>query len=178
MFPEDTVLFATLEKNGNKVNIPLVCQQCGECCKQLSHVLFDARKEEINVEGIDEIKDFLGFKYYEVVEQLKRQVGEDMGVVVINPCPFLKNESCEVHPARPPSCRQFPLFGDQNIGCPAAKRFKERLKSMGGDVYLMQVQWKEMDSFRVEPSSQDVTKFFGMAEQDEIDFFFKINKIR
>lgn len=107
MFPEDTVLFATLEKNGNKVNIPLVCQQCGKCCRKLSHVLFDAYKEEINVEGIDHIKDFLGLRYYEVVEHLRHQIGE--GVLIVNPCPFFKNDGCEVYPARPRSCRQFPL---------------------------------------------------------------------
>ncbi|MFP3946791.1 MAG: YkgJ family cysteine cluster protein, partial [Archaeoglobaceae archaeon] len=178
MFPEDTLLFATLEKEGNKVNIPLVCQKCGKCCKQLSHVLFDTYEGEINVEGVDDIKKFLGFRYYEVVEELRYRFGDGLGVLMVNPCPFFKNNSCEVYPARPRSCRRFPLFGDQNIGCPAAKRFKWLLDSIGGDIRLVQVQWKEIDSFIVEPSPQDVKKFFSMAEQAEIDSFLKINIIK
>lgn len=127
MYPEDTALFATVFCNGSYINIPIVCQKCGKCCGKLSHVLFDG--EEIDVEGIEQVKEYLGVRYYEVIEELKEklqpQLEEVEGAMIVNPCPFLHSGGCEVYPARSKSCRQFPLYGDQGIGCPALQRFKK-----------------------------------------------------
>ncbi len=179
MYPEDTALFATLVNKGCKINIPLVCQKCGECCVKLSHVLFDG--EEIDVEGVDKVKEYLGMRYYHFVEDLKERfkdkLEESDTSIVINPCPFLNHEGCGVYPARPKSCREFPIYGDQNIGCPALSRFKKVADYMEGDVYPQCTAWEHIDNYRVKPSAQLVVRFLSIAQEEEIKYFLELNEI-
>ncbi|MFO7967605.1 MAG: YkgJ family cysteine cluster protein [Archaeoglobaceae archaeon] len=193
MYPEDTALFATLVNKSYKINIPLVCQKCGECCVKLSHVLFNG--EEIDVEGVERIKDYLGMKYYHFVEDLKEEYSNRLDEckitgtsIVINPCPFLSHEGCRVYPARPTSCRRFPVYGDQNIDCPALSRFKKVINYLKSDaedqsdtgdagVYPMCASWDSIDNYKVKPSAQLVVKFLSIAQEEEIKYFLELNEI-
>lgn len=179
MYPEDTALFATLVDRGYMVNIPLVCQKCGECCVKLSHVLFDG--EEIDVEGVERIKEYLGMRYYHFVEDLKERfkdkLEESDTSIIVNPCPFLGHDGCRVYPARPKSCREFPIYGDQDIGCPALSRFKKIADYIGGDMYPLSAAWGDIDNFKVKPSAQLVVKFLSIAEEEEVKYFLELNDI-
>lgn len=183
MYPEDTALFATLidKDHTTRINIPLVCQKCGECCIKLSHVLFDG--EEIDVEGIERIKEYLGMRYYHLVEDLREKFKDRLDEsdtstsIIINPCPFLNHEGCGVYPARPRSCREFPIYGDQNIGCPSLSRFKKVIDYVEGDSYPLYASWEDVDNFKVKPSAQLVVRFLSIAQEEEIKYFLELNEI-
>lgn len=88
------------------------CRQCGRCEKKAKRVF-------ITQEDIEKIAEYLN-TISEVVRSMMHIEGEHM----IMPCPFYKNE-CTVYPARPITCRIFPLFQhpDGRLGvsldCPA-----------------------------------------------------------
>ncbi len=174
-FKPDTVLFATVWLGHEAINVPLVCQKCGKCCKILSHVLFDPKKREIIVENLEEIQNFLGLRFYEFVEEIQVNVEH---VVMLNPCPFLRDGRCLVYPARPESCRPFPLFGDQGIGCPAFKRFEGIIEYLGGNrVERKWVRWEDIPEIRVKPPRDAVEKFLEIANKDELEMFLRLNNI-
>jgi len=173
-FKPDTVLFATVWLGHGAINVPLVCQKCGKCCRILSHVLFDPEKREIAVENLEGIQDFLGVHFYEIVEEIQVDVEH---VVMLNPCPFLRDGRCLVYPARPESCRSFPLFGDQGIGCPALKRFEDTLEYLGGGnrVDRRCAGWEDISSVKVKPPRDAVEKFLKIANKDELEMFLMLN---
>jgi len=88
------------------------CRQCGRCEKKASSVF-------ITQEDIEKIANHLNATQ-EVVKGLMHIEGEHM----IMPCPFYKNE-CTIYPARPITCRIFPLFQHPDgrlafsLDCPA-----------------------------------------------------------
>ena len=172
-FEPDTALFARVSTGEGFLNIPLVCRRCGMCCERLSHVIYDPLEREVSVENIEEIKEFLGIRYYEILEEVGSKV-KGVNPVIVNPCPFLQDGKCEVYPVRPQSCRPFPLFGDQNIGCPALKRFEKILKALECEnaervcISLNSVK-------KGKPSKDFVEKYLSIADSEEIELFFALN---
>ncbi len=172
-FEPDTVLFARVDTGEGLANVPLVCRRCGMCCERLSHVIYDPLNGEIIVENIEEIKEFLGIRYYEFLEEVGSKV-KGINPVLVNPCPFLRNKRCEVYPVRPRSCRPFPLFGDHNIECPALRRFELTLKVLECEnaervcTYINSVK-------KGKPSGDFVEKYLSIADSEEIKHFFALN---
>jgi len=88
------------------------CRQCGRCEKEAERVF-------IAQEDIERIAEYLNATQ-EVVRGMMHIEGEHM----IMPCPFYK-DNCTVYPARPITCRIFPLFRHPNgrlacsLDCPA-----------------------------------------------------------
>ncbi|AEA46543.1 YkgJ family cysteine cluster protein [Archaeoglobus veneficus] len=174
-FEPDTALFARVNLGDSFANVPLVCRKCGMCCEKLSHVIYDPLNGEIIVENIEEIKEFLGIRYHEVLEELESQI-KGVNAVMVNPCPFLQDGRCTVYPARPASCRPFPLFGDQGIGCPALKRFEELLKALG----CKEAERTCIPLGRVKKGKPDrnfVEKFLNVADSEEIELFLALNHV-
>lgn len=174
-FKLDTALFARVYLGSNFVNIPLVCRKCGKCCEKLSHVVYYPDRREIEVENIEEIKEFLGIRYYEVLEELEREVG-GVNAVMVSPCPFLRDGKCTVYPARPASCKSFPIYGDFGVGCPALRRFEEVLKALGCE--KAERVCMPLDSVeKGKPSKAFVEKYLSIAEEEEIELFFALNSV-
>jgi len=174
IFEPDTALFARVSAEDGFVKRPLVCQKCGMCCKRLSHVIYYPDRREIEVESIEEIKEFLGIRYYEILEELENQI-EGVNAVMVNPCPFLRDGKCTVYPVRPASCRPFPLFGDQGIGCPALKRLRDVISSYD-PLDVIYVCSEDVDPVEID---EDVAvKFLKTNPSDEeVEKFFKLNRV-
>jgi uncharacterized protein len=91
------------EKQGNK----LACARgCSSCCK--SH-------ESIPVYPLE----LMGMSWYatevltgELREKLKHQLNH---LENLHSCPFLIEQSCSIHPARPMACRSFNVFNKQCV---------------------------------------------------------------
>lgn len=101
------------------------CKQCGKCCIHREDIL-------LNPNDLYRLSKYLGLQPQEIVEQYcETYIGETsrMPVVRLLPrgsvrrCPFLKNQKCSVHAAKPVVCAMYPigrsiLFGQQAAEAP------------------------------------------------------------
>jgi hypothetical protein len=181
MEPEDIVLFARVRLKDSTINVPFVCQKCGKCCKELSHVLFDPERRKIIVENGEEIENFLGLSFYETLEEieLNTPLAHLTHFIMLNPCPFLKDGKCMVYPVRPNSCRLFPLqAGDYGVGCSAFERFRralEHLEPSDSDVECMNMKLENVQ--KAKPPEYAVKIYLKTATEEEKEAFFRLNYV-
>jgi len=78
--------------------------ECGQCCRKYTRVAineFDIKRIQENTE----FKDISG-----LVQQ------DDKGKYLKgNPCPFLKDNVCQIHDYRPDTCYMFPIMGTKVV---------------------------------------------------------------
>lgn len=81
--------------------LPLIdCKQCGECCRTVPTIV--AQDYEVA-----RIAKYLGTRVRELKRSWKRRNGA--WAVPSQPCMFLKDNKCSVHPARMVVCKYYPL---------------------------------------------------------------------
>jgi Fe-S-cluster containining protein len=98
-----------------------LCKRCGNCCRDRVHLRF--RKDELK-----SVADYLHVEYKRLKDQLKATPMGDGTFIISQPCSFLRNNLCTVYPARPETCRGYPVNdllttmrrGAQFDGCPIA----------------------------------------------------------
>lgn len=96
------------------VNIPYICQQCGQCCKEVS---FPDPKSFANI-----IKSFKIDLQLLSKQFLKNSKCEDHSEIMrklcqIKPCIFLQEDMCSIYSQRPLICREW--FPRVRSKCPA-----------------------------------------------------------
>jgi Fe-S-cluster containining protein len=111
-------------KNAWSVNLPFVCNKCGNCCK-LEDFLCAGK-----IRGAPEDYPGVFVALKELFGELGNiwELGEriyDEYVMHAN-CPFLVGNSCSVYEVRPEGCRLFPktAFGMASEDCEPLIRFK------------------------------------------------------
>ena len=113
------------------VNLPFLCTRCGVCCKlddfltagPIKATLEQQPQLHLQLKAIyDEIGDLLEKKGQKEYDQYITQT----------PCPFLKDNLCDVYEFRPDGCRMFPntAFAMLSEDCEALDRFKRQYKSL------------------------------------------------
>lgn len=105
------------------VAVPLVCRQCGNCCRKCY--------VPIEPESLPEIAEVLGKPIRAIQDRLNEGL-ESYRQGNPSDCCFLAESRCLIHQVRPEACRQFPSFTDAAAGkadCPAHREHKriERL---------------------------------------------------
>jgi len=88
------------------------CQKgCIKCCAKPGWVYFDK-------EDVEKAASFLDLRpgYFKKKFQLTPvdPMHWEMGVTENEPCPFLGQEGCKIHPVKPKQCRAFP-FWEENL---------------------------------------------------------------
>jgi len=172
------VLFAEVNLKDASVKIPFVCQQCGECCKMLSTVVFDPTTRKIYIENLEEFSKAVNIE--EIIAEIEESLDVHHPIAIT--CPFFKGNRCEIHPIRPKSCREFPLTEreDWGIGCPALKRLKEVIATLldgkSGDVRYKLANIAEITKSVM--SSVIADRFLSTnPSEEEKEFFFKLNEV-
>lgn len=108
------------------------CKQCGKCC---SGITFD--KTVLTNEDVIRIEKGLNSSLEKLVtkERLKEiKINDNNQKIILQPCPFLKENKCSIYKYRPLSCRQYPLYCGEGtikideINCPAGKELYDRNK--------------------------------------------------
>lgn len=86
------------------------CTQCANCCKAILPVMAsaDIKRLACQLEGTK--KEFQAFF-------LRKNEHVEGFVINSRPCPFLKNNLCEVYENRPRDCRSYP--GPKHVHRPA-----------------------------------------------------------
>jgi uncharacterized protein len=81
----------------NQIN----CKTCANCCKERSPIV--SEEEILSISDKLEIsKDEFIHKYLENTEE------NNEFIISKRPCPFLKNNECEIYEIRPENCRSYP----------------------------------------------------------------------
>ncbi|RJQ56539.1 MAG: YkgJ family cysteine cluster protein [Nitrospiraceae bacterium] len=88
------------QKNGRK---PACGRGCSSCCKTHKDIpVYPLELTGISWYAAEKISG----PQREVLRENLRQSGKD------DPCPFLIEKACSIHPVRPMACRQFNVFGN------------------------------------------------------------------
>lgn len=115
----DTITFTSFEVltqfgGSFTLNIPFFCQQCGQCCKEISFPdpkIFESLIEfsKINIQLLAKqfIKNHEEKEYSEIISELCQ----------IKPCVFLKDDLCLIYSRRPQLCRKW--YPRVESECPA-----------------------------------------------------------
>ncbi len=89
------------------------CNHCNNCCKEMAIVL--------NPHDIIRISEFLEISIPEVhAKYAFFETEQDSGIPLCKlrmqpDCLFLKNERCEIYPARPVACKMFPISASLSL---------------------------------------------------------------
>jgi uncharacterized protein len=81
------------------------CQRCHECCKKPGFVYLNEKEEE-------GIAAFLKLSVFDFVNQFCELLDRRQLVLKKLPnehCIFLSESGCQIHPAKPQQCRDFPV---------------------------------------------------------------------
>ncbi len=70
----------------------VMCRQCSHCCRTLI----------LEILELDVVREPRLLKYAEPFKGLG-----DSGYLLLSPCPFLKDNKCEIYPTRPTMCVAF-----------------------------------------------------------------------
>jgi len=114
------------------------CTGCGDCCRRPGYVYFD-HDDEVRA------AEFLGMSA-ETFREGYLEVLDEEWVLNVPPdsaCPFLLDDACTIHPARPKQCATYP-FWSEIVNKPGGW-VKERKECPGidrGRVY----SWDEIES--------------------------------
>ncbi len=104
-FPKIDVIiysrFEVLTEDGGMytLNLPIYCQQCGQCCRDVSFPepeLFDSTLKltlDLKLITLDYLKQFNN--------------KSNCSLASIKPCMFLNENRCKIHPVRPLYCREW-----------------------------------------------------------------------
>ena len=85
----------------NQIINQINCKACANCCKEKSPVVL---KEELL-----SISERLGISREEFENKYLEKTEESNELIISKrPCPFLKNNECEIYDIRPENCRSYP----------------------------------------------------------------------
>ena len=81
------------------------CTGCGECCRRPGYVYFDSEDEIRAAEFLGLTPELFRESYLEPLD------GEwILDVPRDSACPFLLDDACTIHPARPRQCATYPFW--------------------------------------------------------------------
>ncbi len=167
------VIFAELVLDDCVLRIPFICQMCGRCCEMLGRVVFDPAENKIYMEDFDVISKHVNV--YNVLEEIKRNLEVNHPVLI--KCPFLKDKKCSIHPIRPRSCREFPVRGDEGVGCPGLKRLREIANAFPfRSLNLKIAKIKDLKRTEVPIKYLGIFLMFNPS-YEELKLFLTINKV-
>ena len=131
----DDELDELVSKLASKYESEIECTNCGRCCKEL--------RPKLSKEDLQRLADGLGITAKELKHQhLAYDNDEDEPGWQIKdaPCPFLKDNKCDIYKSRPDNCRGYPYlheadFSSRTMGmiertftCPIVFNVMEELK--------------------------------------------------
>ena len=79
----------------------VLCVKCGECCRRVDPIMVE--RDDVML-----IASSLRCNYQSVVEKYTKPLDDDR-LSLRTPCPFLQDNRCSIHPARPKVCRFWPF---------------------------------------------------------------------
>lgn len=112
------------EFQGYDAVVPIICRQCGNCCK--------AYYVQVDIESLPEISQVMQQPIHSIQDELNQNLelyikGEP------EDCLFLSGCRCLIHEIKPEPCRQFPSFTDSGpamVDCPCHKEYKRIEKQL------------------------------------------------
>lgn len=90
------------QKIVKEITLKINCRQCANCCKILSIVLDD--------EDISKISSSLNISKEEFISIYLVKNDENKYEMKSKPCPFLKENMCQINDKKPTSCREYPFL--------------------------------------------------------------------
>lgn len=78
------------------------CTQCANCCRNLDIYLTESDGKRLS--------NAIDITLSSIVEHDHASANEEWGMFTRKPCIFLDGKLCSVYPARPESCRIYPVF--------------------------------------------------------------------
>lgn len=75
------------------------CRQCGRCCREVKRVF-------VAKEDVDRIAEYIN----STSEAVREMMHIDKQEIMHMPCPFLQDNDCSIQPAKPISCKIYPMF--------------------------------------------------------------------
>ena len=105
----------------------VTCKKCGFCCKSCNAM--------ISKQDIDLLCRYLNCDFEELYE---KYMDKNARIPYLKlPCPFLnKDNDCDVYPARPKTCREFPFNEFTAIvdPCPLGKNIRHMVEEIEGPI--------------------------------------------
>ena len=97
----DIELDSLVAEISNAINDQIDCKTCANCCKEKSPLVLE---NEILL-----LSDKLGTSREEFIRKFLTDTEEsDKFIINKRPCPFLRDNECEIYDLRPEDCRSFP----------------------------------------------------------------------
>ncbi|MFZ1979574.1 MAG: YkgJ family cysteine cluster protein [Bacteroidota bacterium] len=97
----DAELDSLVIEISHQITKQIDCKTCANCCKEKSPSVLE--EEILSISGI------LGISKEEFENKYLEKTGEsDELIISKRPCPFLKNNLCEIYDNRPEDCRSYP----------------------------------------------------------------------
>lgn len=106
------------------INIPYFCQQCGQCCNDLSYPEPESFTDVTKALKMDIQQYFSHLENHQVVEQAD-SITE---LCQKKPCIFLRDNLCLIYPMRPLLCREW--YPRVKSKCPAYQLHDEMSQSL------------------------------------------------